>query len=149
MNRLKSIIGTIIAVLYFIFPMGLALLVLIFTPLMFLSDVSSIRTSGFAGPRSELAVIGVCGLIIGLSMLIPALRRIYTFFPWMYAFIKIFFINMIILNVALTILNYGYEVQDESRHTLFFILMISQLIICRLGMSLYFKLRPVKSSGGS
>lgn len=140
---MKNWLGAALALVYFIFPMSIALFIMIFTPLMFPSEVSTIRTSGFAGPGVSSALIGVCGLIIGLSLIIPPLRRMYRALPWLYAFVKIFFANLILFNVAIAILNYGYEVSDEARHTLYFGVMIGWLIAGRLAMSLYFRWKRV------
>lgn len=145
MTKLKRLLGSTVAAIYFIFPMSLVLLLLLFMPVGFLSDVSSIRNSGFAGPDTTLSFIGLSGLVIGLSLLIPPLRKMYHALPWLYSFVKIFFINLVILSIGLSILNYGYQVVNESRHLTFFIIMIVQVVICRLGMSIYFKLRPIKN----
>jgi hypothetical protein len=139
-----NLMGNAVAVVYFIFPMSFAILLLLYMPFGFLTDVSTIRTSGFAGPNTAASIIGTCGLIIGLSLLIPPLRKIYRALPWVYHFIKIFYADLIILNIGLAILNYGYQVISEARHTFFFALMIVQIALCRLAMCYYFKIRPVK-----
>ena len=144
MNKLKSLLGSMGAVLYFVFLMSFVILLLVFYPIMFPSEVSSIRDSGFAGPNNATSFIGVCGLIIGLSTLIPPLRKMYYAFPWLYSFVKIFFVNLIILCIGITILNYGYQTVNEARHTLFFTLMIIQIIVSRIAMCIYFKIKPVK-----
>lgn len=143
MQKLKSLLGGTFAAIYFIFPMGFVLLLLIFTPIMFLSDVSAIRTSGFAGPNTSMAMIGMSGLVIGLSLLIPPLRKMYNVFPWLFSFVKIFFVTFMILNLGLAILNYGYEVDNPTRHMWFFILMIVFIIVGRLAMCVYFWWKPV------
>lgn len=143
MNKFKSLLGNIVAVLYFICFMLIVIFFLIFYPLSFPSEVSSIRTSGFAGPNSSASLIGGFGLIIGLSMLIPPLRKMYYVLPWLYPFIKIFFINLIILNVGISILNYGYQTVNDMRHALFFALMIIQIIVSRIAMCIYFRIKPV------
>ncbi|MBW6410137.1 hypothetical protein [Clostridium weizhouense] len=144
MKSLKKILGNTVAAVYFVFPMSLVLLLLIFMPIAFLMDISAVRGSGFAGPNSSAAFIGFGGLFIGLSLLIPPLRKMYRVFPWLYSFTKIFYVNLIILCIGESILNFGYEVQSNARHITFFILMIVQLFICRIGMCIYFKLKPVK-----
>jgi hypothetical protein len=144
---MRKILGSTLAFVYLLFPMGLVLLILIFTPLMFFSDVSAIRTSGFAGPDTALSTIGLSGFVIGISLLIPPLRRIYGVFPWLYPFVKIFFVGMIILNIAISILNVGYQTGSDTRHTLFFILMVVFVVLGRLGMSFYFYRNPVLEEG--
>lgn len=131
------------AAIYFIFPMSFVLIILLFTPLMFFSDVSAIRTSGFAGPDLAISTISITGLFIGISLLVPALRKMYTVFPWLYSFVKIFFVTLVILNLGIAILNYGYEVNNPTRHTIFFILMIVFVVIGRLAMCFYFWHNPV------
>jgi hypothetical protein len=59
------------------------------------------------------------------------------------------YLNLIIMSIAVALLNYGYEVQNPARHTLFFILMIIQIIIFRLLMSLYFSRNRVPYIGGN
>ena len=145
MNRMKKLLGGTAVTLYFIYGMGLALLILIFMPIGFLLDVDTILTSGFATADMAVEFISITGLIIGISMVIPSLRKIYKVFPWMYSFVKIFYFNLIILCVGLSILNKGYEVTNTTRHTIALIIMIIQIIICRLYMCLYFKKKPVKS----
>lgn len=145
MNKMKKLLGGTAVTLYFIYGMGLALLILIFMPIGFLMDVDTILTSGFATADMAVEFISITGLIIGISMVIPSLRKIYKVFPWMYSFVKIFYFNLIILCVGLSILNKGYEVTNTTRHTIALIIMIIQIIICRLYMCLYFKKKPVKS----
>lgn len=144
MKKLKSLVGNIVATVYFIFPMCLVLLLLIIMPLFFLMDVSTVRSSGFAGPNIATALIGTSGLFIGLSLLISPLRKMYRVLPWLYSFIKIFYVNLIIISIGLAILNIGYQVQNDARHTMFFILMLVQVLACRIVMCIYFKLKPAK-----
>jgi len=68
----------------------------------------------------------------------------YRVLPWLYSFVKIFYVNLIILGIGLIILNFGYQTQNNTRHTVFFILMILQVVICRLAMCIYFKIKPAK-----
>nr|BAA31536.1 unnamed protein product [Bacillus sp.] [Bacillus sp. (in: firmicutes)] len=143
MRILKKIFGFTFATLYFIFPMGFVILLLVITPMLFMSDVSVIRTSGFAGPNDGIVLISIAGLFIGISLLVPVLRKVYDVFPWLYPFIKIFFVSYVILHLGTVILNYGYEINNPTRHTIFYILMIAFIIVGRLAMSFYFWKKPV------
>lgn len=143
MEKLKRVLGIVIATAYFIFPMSFILILLIFTPLMFFSDINAIRNSGFAGPDSALAMIGFSGLTIGMSLLIPPIRRIYLFFPWLYTFVEVFFVNFVILTIGISILNFGYKTVDPTRHTIFYVIMIIFVIVSRIGMSIYYRWKPV------
>lgn len=145
MKKLKDLLGNTAAAIYFVFPMCFVIFMLIFFPMGFLIDVSAVRDSGFAGPNKTASFISVFAFFIGISLLVPALRKMYRALPWLYSFIKIFYVNLVILCIGLIILNMGYEVNNASRHTIFFILMIAQIVICRLGMCIYFKKKPTKN----
>jgi len=140
---MRSFIGWFFAGGYFVFFMIPVLILLIFTPIMFISEVNSIRSSGFPGHSAQSAIIGIVGFFTGLSLLIPPLRRMYRLLPWLYPFVQIMFVNLVIINIGHLILNYGYEEIDETRHSLFFTLMIAQLIVCRLAMCVYYKFKPI------
>lgn len=144
MSKWKGALGSVAAIMYFVYFMLITILLLILYPLFFLTEVSSIRNTGFAGPNISISFVGICGLFIGLSMLIRPLRKMYYALPWLYPFVKIFFINLVILCVGVSILNYGYQTVNEARHALFFVLMIIQIIVSRISMCFYFKKRPAK-----
>ncbi|HEY8529828.1 MAG TPA: hypothetical protein VIL22_09115 [Paenibacillaceae bacterium] len=144
--KASRLLANVFAVLYFVFFMIATLFILLIMPFMCLSDIQVLLSTGFAVPDNpNMVMIGVIGIIIGLSMLIPALKIMYYKLPWLAPFVKIFFCNSLIMAVAFTILNYGYEVQNPARHRAFFWLMIAQIVACRLAMSFYFHKRPAKS----
>lgn len=111
-------------------------------------DIQTIRSSGFSTTNIGLQLIGILGLFIGLSLLVPALRKMYYKLPWLYSYVKIFYVNIVIMSIATLILNYGYEVQNSKRHSIFFVLMVLQMVICRIGMCIYFNKKPVQYIGG-
>lgn len=148
MSKLRSILGSTAAFIYFVLVMWWILLMLLFAPLGLLMDIQTVRSSGFSTTNIGMSFIGIFGLFIGLSLLIPALRKMYFKLPWMFPFVKILFVDVIIMTVATFILNYGYEIQNNTRHTAFFIIMIVQIILCRIAMSIYFNKKPVKHIGG-
>ncbi|MBD5637700.1 hypothetical protein HYI18_03615 [Clostridium botulinum] len=144
MKKSKGSLGNILATIYFIFPMSFILIVLIFMPIGFFTNVSAIMESGFATPSTAISFIAACGFVIGISLLIPPFKKMYRALPWLYPFTKIFYINLIIINIGLEILNRGYQVINNARHITSFILMIIQIIACRIAMCIYFKLKPAK-----
>jgi len=148
LSRLKTLLGSTAAFLYFIFVMWWILLLLAFVPLGLFMDIQTIRSSGFSTTNIGTAFIGILGLFIGLSLLIPAFRKMYYKFPWLFPYVKIFYVNVVIMSVATLILNYGYEIQSSTRHTKFFILMLVQIVVCRFAMCIYFNKKPVKYIGG-
>lgn len=145
MVKLESTVRNVIAGVYFLILMTITLLVLFIEPIAFFVDTKSIVISGFVKQNvgQAFSIMGACGLIIGMSLLIPTLRRMYYKLPWLYSAVKIFFLNFIILSIATGILNYGYETKNVRMHIMFFIIMVIQILACRLGMSFYFKFRPI------
>lgn len=148
MSNSKGFLGNAAAVLYFLAVMWWVLLLLIFVPLGLMFDINTILSSGFSTSSIGTTFIEIFGLFIGLSLLIPAFRKIYYKLPWVFPFVKIFYLNVIIMSIATMLLNYGYEVQNQTRHTIFFILMICQIIICRGLMCIYFHRKKVQYIGG-
>mgnify|MGYP001426019044 CR=1 FL=1 len=124
-----------------------AIFALGFTPLMILGDINTILRTGFAlGFTWDSFLIGH-SFMIAISMLVPPLRKIYDYFPWLFPYVVMFFINSLIMMMAVYILNYGYEVRDTARHVFFLIVMLVQIIVCRFAMCLYFWRKPVKPLG--
>ena len=148
MGKLKNVLGNTAAVIYFLAVMWWILLMLILVPIGLFFDINTIRESGFSTLNIGTTFIGIFGLFIGLSLLIPAFRKMYYKLPWMFPFVKILYPNVIIMSIATMLLNYGYEVQNPSRHSLFFIIMICQLIVSRALMCIYFSRKKVQYIGG-
>ena len=149
MSKPKGFFGSVAALIYFLTVMWWVLLLLPFVVLMLFTDIGVIRSSGFSTVNTGISFVAIFGLLLGLSLLIPAFRKMYYKLPWLFPYVKIMYLNLIIMSIAVALLNYGYEVQNPARHTLFFILMIIQIIICRLLMSLYFSRNRVPYIGGN
>ncbi|SHK44130.1 hypothetical protein SAMN02745163_03811 [Clostridium cavendishii DSM 21758] len=144
MKKLKGLLGSGIAAVYFIFPMCFILILLAIMPFVFFITVSITIKSGFSITNMASTNVVFCGFFIGLSLLIPVLRKMYHVLPWLYSFIKIFFIDLVIINIGIMIMNAGYQIGNTTRHIIFTILMIVQILVCRIGMCIYFKLNPAK-----
>lgn len=149
MKKLKAFLGSTSAALYFILVMSWIILSLAFVPLGLFMDIQTVRESGFSTTNIGITFIGIFGLFIGLSLLVPPFRKMYYKLPWLFPYVKILYIDVIIMSIATSILNYGYEVQSTARHTLFFTLMIVQIFVCRIAMCIYFSKQPVKYIGGA
>jgi len=143
---MKNTILNLICVAYWVAVMLIMVFMITLYPFIAIGQIGTVRTSGFAGP-DNMFMISVMGLFIGLSLLIPVFRRMYHWFPWLYAFIKIFFLNTTIMIIATTILNFGYRVQDSTRHTIFFVLMLCFIVAARALMCLYFHRKKVEYVG--
>jgi hypothetical protein len=143
-----GMVSKVAATLYFIVVMVPTLLLLILSPTLFLGNIIQILESGFTTLTSDMAVTMLLGFLIGISALFPALRLMYHKLPCLFPFVKILYINVIIMEVAPLILNYGYEIQDSNRHTIFFVLTILEIIVGRALMCLYFHKKRVEYIGG-
>ena len=144
---MKNIITSAVCAIYLaVIMLPVTFMMLIF-PFFTISEINKVRISGFATAGTMVMLSGF-GLFIGLSLLIPALRRMYSWFPWFFPFVKIFFINMAISVIALEIINFGYRVQNLTRHTTFFILMLCAIIVGRGLMSFYFHHKNVEHIEG-
>jgi len=149
MSKTKHFLANIAALIYFIVIMLPTILLLILVPVLsLLIDITTIRVSGFATANTGEAFIGVFGIIIGISLLVPPFRRIYYKLPWLFPLVKIFYVNVVITSIATIIMNFGYEIQDETRHNVFFALTIAEIVIGRILMSLWFNKRKVEYIGG-
>ena len=144
----KDFFANTYAVMYFFGVMLGAIFLLLFAPILLLNDIVTIRESGFASTNEGWAFIALLALFIGASMLITASRRMYYKLPWLLPLVKILYINVVIMAIANMIMNFGYEIQDEKRHTTFFALTIAAIVVGRILMCLWFNKRRVEYIGG-
>ena len=77
-------------------------------------------------------------------MLVPAFRKCFRKLPWLYPYITILMADVTILSIGIELLNYGYQVQSDSRHTLFLWLMIVVIVVLRVAMCIYFHKKPMR-----
>ncbi len=147
-NSFTKTVGGAISVIYYLIVMFPILVLLLLMPLMLLSDIKTIMDSGFSIPNNgPTAVLAWIGFWTGLSLLIPVFRKMYHKLPWMFAFVKVLYIDLVILTIAILVLNYGYGVQSHTRHTIFLILMVVQIVIFRILMCVYFSKQKVSYIG--
>ncbi|ADL52395.1 hypothetical protein [Clostridium cellulovorans] len=145
----KSTIGNIAAILYYILALPMLILYLPYTIADSFSALKMIVEYGFSGVDNGMGNAAVFGLFIGISLLVPAFRKIYYKLPWFFPFVKILFVDVTILGVSIMILHYGYQVKSPVRNIMFLILTIVQIVVCRILMCSYFYKKPVKHIGGS
>lgn len=134
---MKRWISNIAAILWFFGVLIWMLLMLPITILMLPSDITSILESGFGTQPIGFTFLLMFGLIFGITMLVPAFRKCFYKLPWLYPYITILTADITILAIGIEILNYGYQVQSDSRHTIFLILMIAQIVVCRIALCIF------------
>lgn len=123
---------------------SLPIIVLVFLP----STISNIFTSGFASANNGIMYFCVEALLIGITMVVPAFRIIFKKLPWLYSYCMLLLIDLLILAIFEIILNYGFESVNNTRHFIFTMIGIIQMIVSRIFMCFYFKKRQCILSGG-
>lgn len=141
---MKRRISNIAAILWFFGVLIWMLLMLPITILMLPSDITSILESGFGTQPIGFTFLLMFGLIFGITMLVPAFRKCFYKLPWLYPYITILTADITILAIGIEILNYGYQVQSDSRHTIFLILMIAQIVVCRIALCIFCHKKPMR-----
>lgn len=141
---MKNWISNIAAVLWFFGVLIWMLLMLPLTIIMLPTDISTIIKSGFATQTIGFIFLVIFGLIFGITMLAPAFRKCFRKLPWLYPYITVLMADVTILSIGIELLNYGYQVQSDSRHTLFLWLMIVAIVVLRVAMCIYFHKKPMR-----
>ena len=140
-------LGNVCAVLYFVLVM--LPWVCVFMPLYLLVDIGSIFDViqiGFS-TSSSIIMVGFFGMIISISLLVPALRQMYYKLPWLAPFVATIGCDYTIVAVALEILNFGYRMPVTWRHVLFIVLMLVWIVGARAFECWWFKRHPVRYVG--
>lgn len=148
MRKLFSMLGNLCLVLFFLPCILTVVVILLFAPLIAVMAINTVITTGFSTPMAMNALVLVCALLLFPTLLWSKLRKMYYNLPWLFPYVKIMFVNAVLLMVGEMILNYGYESVDESRHTLFYGLMVAWFIAARAIECYFFHRNPEKYIGG-
>ena len=141
---MKRWISNIAAVLWFFGAVIWMLLMLFIALIMLPNDIASIINSGFGIESIGFTLLLIFSFIFGITMLVPGFRICFRKLPWLYPYITILSANLTIVAIGIQILNYGYQVQSDTRHMLFLVLMIVQIIVCRLAMCIFCHKKPIR-----
>lgn len=136
-------ISNIAAIIWFFCAVVPILGVLILFYIITWSDIGVILESGFATQDMALRMLSVFVIPLSLTMLVPCFRKCLEALPWLFPFMVLFILNYLILAIAFSVLNYGYEVSNETRHLVFGILAVVIFILGRIGMCVLFKFKPL------
>ena len=137
-------ISNIAAVLWFFGMLMWMALVLLFVLLMLPTEITATMENGFAMQSSGSTFLLVFTFIFSISMLVPAFRKCFYALPWLYPYITILTADIAILSIGIEILNYGYQVQSDTRHTLFFWVMLAQMVVCRMALCIFCHKKPMR-----
>lgn len=137
---MKRFLSNLLAILWFF---GVIIWVLLFVALVdimiIFMDILGPIQSGFSTTTIGFIVLFVAGFAFALTGWIPPFRKCYYKLPWLYPTSMILTMHLFILSVAETIINKGYTVISTPRHVISIIIMIIQLVVCRVIMCWYLK----------
>lgn len=137
---MKRFLSNLLAILWFF---GVTIWVLLFVALVdimiIFMDILGPIQSGFSTTTIGFIVLFVAGFAFALTGWIPPFRKCYYKLPWLYPASMILTMHLFILSVAETIINKGYTVMSTPRHVISIIIMIIQLVVCRVIMCWYLK----------
>lgn len=141
---MKRFLSNLLAILWFF---GVIIWVLLFVALVdimiIFMDILGPIQSGFSTTTIGFIVLFVAGFAFALTGWIPPFRKCYYKLPWLYPTSMILTMHLFILSVAETIINKGYTVMSTPRHVISIIIMIIQLVVCRVIMCWYLKMHPM------
>ena len=141
---MKRILSNVLAVIWFFWVLLGTILFMPICLIMIPFDIVSIIKSGFITTTIGFIILTYFSFVYGITMLVPPFRLCFKKLPWLYPYINILMIDILILSIAAEILNIGFSVQSSTRHIIFIIIMIIQIIICRIGMCLYCNKKSMK-----
>ena len=141
---MKRFLSNLLAILWFF---GVIIWVLLFVALVdimiIFMDILGPIQSGFSTTTIGFIVLFVAGFVFALTGWIPPFRKCYYKLPWLYPTCMILTMHLFILSVAETIIYKGYTVMSTPRHIISIIIMIVQLIVCRVIMCWYLRKHPM------
>jgi len=141
---MKNAISNILAILWFFGVMlGTLVMLFFFNIMIFFMDIVGPIRSGFASSTIGFAMVFVAGLVFAITGLVPVFRRCYYKLPWLYPLSMILTMDLVILSISESIIHYGYLVMNTQRHIISVIIMIIQMVVCRLAMCAYLKKKPM------
>lgn len=139
-----KVISNIAAVLWFFGVMIWMVFGLVFMlfGIIFMDIIPMLKT-GFPSSTIGFTMLIVFGFIFAITGWVPAFRKCYYKLPWLYPLCTILTMDMIIISIAEVILSTGFSVISTPRHVVTIILMVVQIVVCRLAMCIYLKKFPM------
>lgn len=141
---MKNIMSNLLAVFWFFGVLIWTLFILVFANIYVLfSDILGMLASGVYSTTVGFVYLFIVGVVFGITGLVPSFRKCYYKLPWLYPFSMIMTMNLVILSIAEEILAKGFQVISTPRHIVTILLMIAQIILCRLIMCIYLNKNPL------
>ncbi len=141
---MKKMISNFFAIIWFFGVIVCALLLAIIILLgVFFMDIMAMLRTGFSTSTVGFVFCFLFGLVLAITGWVPVFRKCYYKLPWLYPFSMMIMMHLFILSLAETILAKGFSVMNPTRHMIAIILMVVQIIVCRLAMCWYLRKYPM------
>ena len=116
--------------------------ILLMWPVVALVEIRTMLQSGAPEPTVFLFFIGLCSLVLYLSVRVKAFQVIYKYLPILWPFFQMVFIMFIGLGIAASIIYQWAENNFPSREVAIFLAVLIVLVV-RIFMSWWFHKHPV------
>lgn len=141
---MRRIVSNLLAVLWFF---GVLVEALLFSALYILvvvfDHIAGALRTGYATSPGGIVVCFAVGAILVITGWVPALRKCYYKLPWLYPLSMLMAMHLFIISIAEIILSKGFSVMNMPRHIITVVIMVIQLLVCRMIMCIYLKKYPL------
>jgi hypothetical protein len=127
-------VGKTVAVIYFVFFMSPALLLVMLSPFLFFSKFSEIVLTGYFVPDAVSISFGIMVIVCGVTSLsvFPPLRYMYVKLPWLLPFLKIAIVHLVFVSIVFLSMRIIYYTSSLPQLPKRFWIAIAICLVCRL-----------------
>ncbi|WP_278382162.1 hypothetical protein [Clostridium tyrobutyricum] len=142
MEKILKIVGNLVACVYTIY-MFFVLLILIFMPIMTISDDIKIIETGYTVTGEYISIIVIALISIYFSLRFRNLRKMYKVFPFLFESIKFLTITNFFIALGTEVLNWSHITLSKEKHIFGISVFIVCLILWRILISIYYSKNPL------
>lgn len=142
MRTFLNLIGNLIASLY-AFLLFIVLILLVFMPIMIISDGFKIIETGYTVKGEYIALMIAVLILLYFSLRFRNLRKIYNVFPFLFETIKFLTITSLFIAIGTEVLNWSYITLSQGRHVFGIVIFILSLVLWRVFVSVYYYKKPL------
>ncbi len=110
---------------------------------VFFCDIMAMLKSGFTSSAIGFIFLFIASFIFSITGWVPAFRKCYYKLPWLYPLCMFLVMHLFILSTAEVILAKGFSIISPTRHVTTIIIMVVQVVACRVAMCWYLKKNPM------
>ena len=143
MIKLFKVFGILVAIVFGIYSILPALFILVFMPVIAITDGFKIISTGFSVTGFYIGVLMAALLIIYISLKIRSIRRIYNAFPFLFETVKFLTSTNLFLATGAEVLNWCYTSIDQTRHIIGITVFVASMVLWRIFISVYYYKKPL------